>query len=639
MCSLKNDSNENFDSSIIYHFVIASQDYGEFHYQNEEKESIKTPEKFLPSEINKIGQGGYGIVYKTGFNILAAKKLIKKENKAIFENEIKYLDLLKKSEVRNNVVHYYTSEFNENENKYIIYLELCDGNLKDFREKITKKNNGKFPLYMIQNIMNQINKVMKYLLTEKRLSYNDMKPENILYKTINEETNLYEFKLCDFGLVEQLSKNDITKKITGTKTYMEDEKKDIYDEDYHVYDKELSELHDLGNIMYYLFFGEEFKDIYYEKLSYIKDEDFQFILKNTLTYDIKKIHVEDYFKSEFFKKDQKDLIDGLNDKRIFNLSYEDAIEIAKKITKIKNPQQLDYKNNIIIEKLSKDIEHFSSYIENNTFYFVCYNNKENQIEIYKENNEKYSTREEKKIIKIKKKLENVNDILIYKNYILILSSPICYINMKKDFNQKYINKTNLFVKFITIEDKNIFVYLNENYEIKSFEIEIKDNEFNIINEDFIINIEKFNEINNFDYFKTSKNDILIYLFTDNLIQIYNLFNKKIIFNKQSSPKIKSVLLTEIDNKIYVIYLTEKNTKQLINILKFKYENYKENLNELIEADDEKEEKIAHHVNSLMEKIKLFNNRILIIKCPANLQFYDLKDKLIIAYSKYGHNII
>ena len=172
---------------------------------------------------DKLGEGGYGIVFKDDLNILVAKKLISKKNKKIFENEIKYLELLKKSEVRNNVVHYYKSD--EIENKYIIYLELCDGNLKDFRKKITKKYNGKFPLYMIQNIMKQINEVMKYLLTKERVSYNDMKPENILYKTIDEEKELYEFKLCDFGLVDKLSKNDITKQISGTGYYMEPEKK------------------------------------------------------------------------------------------------------------------------------------------------------------------------------------------------------------------------------------------------------------------------------------------------------------------------------------------------------------------------------------------------------------------------------
>ena len=647
--------NNDPDSNIIQKYCnddIISDFYTKSKSNFIKKKRNLSEPKNLACKNDKLGEGGYGIVFKDDLNILVAKKLISKKNKKIFENEIKYLELLKKSEVRNNVVHYYKSD--EIENKYIIYLELCDGNLRDFRKKITKKYNGKFPLYMIQNIMKQINEVMKYLLTKERVSYNDMKPENILYKTIDEEKELYEFKLCDFGLVDKLSKNDIATQISGTGYYMEPEKKKLYEKDIHVYDKELSELYDLGNIMHFLFFGKkftkttnketgEFDELEEEdKINKIEDEDFKFILKNTNTQDVHKIRVDDYFKSNFFKKDRKDLKDGINDNKYFKLKEDEAIEIAKKITKIKNPKQLDYKYDIINEKLSKEVEHFTSYLENNNFYFVCYNNKENQIEIYKENNEKYSTREEKKIIKINKKLENVNDILIYQNYILILSSPICYINIKKDFNQKYIDKKNLFVKFITIEDKKIFVYLNEKNEINTFEIEIKDNEFNIIKEDFIINIENYDEkINNFDCFKTSKNDILIYLFTDNLIQIYNLFNKKLIFNKkqETSPKIKSVLLTEIDNKIYLIYLTKKDTKQLINILKFKYENYNENLIELTEVKEEKEEKIVHHVNSLMEKIKLFNNRTLIIKCPANIQYYDLKDKIFIAYSKYGHNII
>ena len=647
--------NNDPDSNIIQKYCnddIISDFYTKSKSNFIKKKRNLSEPKNLACKNDKLGEGGYGIVFKDDLNILVAKKLISKKNKKIFENEIKYLELLKKSEVRNNVVHYYKSD--EIENKYIIYLELCDGNLRDFRKKITKKYNGKFPLYMIQNIMKQINEVMKYLLTKERVSYNDMKPENILYKTIDEEKELYEFKLCDFGLVDKLSKNDIATQISGTGYYMEPEKKKLYEKDIHVYDKELSELYDLGNIMHFLFFGKkftktsnketgEFDELEEEdKINKIEDEDFKFILKNTNTQDVHKIRVDDYFKSNFFKKDRKDLKDGINDNKYFKLKEDEAIEIAKKITKIKNPKQLDYKYDIINEKLSKEVEHFTSYLENNNFYFVCYNNKENQIEIYKENKEKYSIREENEKIKIKKKLENVNDILIYQNYILILSSPICYINIKKDFNQKYIDKKNLFVKFITIEDKKIFVYLNEKNEINTFEIEIKDNEFNIIKEDFIINIENYDEkINNFDCFKTSKNDILIYLFTDNLIQIYNLFNKKLIFNKkqETSPKIKSVLLTEIDNKIYLIYLTKKDTKQLINILKFKYENYNENLIELTEVKEEKEEKIVHHVNSLMEKIKLFNNRTLIIKCPANIQYYDLKDKIFIAYSKYGHNII
>ena len=218
--------NNDPDSNIIQKYCnddIISDFYTKSKSNFIKKKRNLSEPKNLTYKNDKLGKGGYGIVFKDDLNILVAKKLISKKNKKIFENEIKYLELLKKSEVRNNVVHYYKSD--EIENKYIIYLD--DGNLRDFRKKITKKYNGKFPLYMIQNIMKQINEVMKYLLTKERDSYNDMKPENILYKTIDEEKELYEFKLCDFGLVDKLSKNDITTQISGTGYYMEPEKKNF----------------------------------------------------------------------------------------------------------------------------------------------------------------------------------------------------------------------------------------------------------------------------------------------------------------------------------------------------------------------------------------------------------------------------
>ena len=57
-----------------------------------------------------------------------------------------------------------------------------------------------------------------------------MKPENILFKTIDEENDLYEIKLCDFNLVENNIKTiEISKGISGTTNYMDDEKKFKYD--------------------------------------------------------------------------------------------------------------------------------------------------------------------------------------------------------------------------------------------------------------------------------------------------------------------------------------------------------------------------------------------------------------------------
>ena len=642
---IKNSSSKGPDSTIIGKFHNSSiKDF----YSNYEGGDVNQNNQISHSnlnEINLLGKGGFSRVYEDKLEIKVAKKKINKENEKYFKNEINYLELLNKSEVRNNVVHLYNYLYDTNENKYIINLELCDGNLTDFRKKITKKNNGIFPLFMIQNIMNQINKVMWYLIKEKRLCYNDMKPENILYKTIDESKDLYEFKLCDFNLVDEISKNDISKNKKGTDIYMGKDKRYTYVKGVLVYDKELNEIRDLANIMYYLYFGEGYKDSD-EKYNKIEDKDFFLILKNTLatSSDYDRMSVDEYFKNYFFYKNK--FSDGTTDKKFFRLSDEDSIEIAKKVTKIKDPEQLDYKNNIITEKISKDIEHFTSYIKDNIFYFVGYNNKEKQIEIYDEAKEKYVEKKVYKIIEVSKKTQNVNDILIYQNYILLLSSPIYYINIENNFDKKYIDKNNLFIKFISNKNEKLFIYLNEKYEIKSFEIEIKNDEFYIKNENSIINIKKLDEgIKGFDCFKTSKNDILIYLFTNNLIQIYDYYNKQLIYDisnqKKTSINFKSLLLTEFDNEINVIYLTsnKNNTKQLINIIKFGNENFKGQLIKLTENDNKNVERIPHHVNSLMEKLKLLDNTTLIIKCPANIQYYDLKEKIFTAYSKYGTNII
>jgi hypothetical protein len=91
-------------------------------------------------------------------------------------------------------------------------------------------------------------------------SFNDIKPENILYKTIYEKKDLYEFKLCDFNLEkENISKNDITNGIAGL---YGQRKKNIYDD----YDKELSEIKGLAHVIYYLYFREIYNKISRKKI-------------------------------------------------------------------------------------------------------------------------------------------------------------------------------------------------------------------------------------------------------------------------------------------------------------------------------------------------------------------------------------
>ena len=200
-----------------------------------------------------IEKGGFSIVSKSKIMIEIAKKEI--NEKFLFEKEKFYLKLLNNTEIKNNIVKYYKSDDENN----ILYLELCEGNLKHLRKKIISKYYNKFPLFLIQDIMNQINNVMKYLILKLKLVYNDMKPENILFNTINEKNDLYEIKLCDFNLVEEnIKKNGISKRISGTYKYMDEEKKNEYEKDIHLYDQILNEIYNLGNIMYYLFYGKVF---------------------------------------------------------------------------------------------------------------------------------------------------------------------------------------------------------------------------------------------------------------------------------------------------------------------------------------------------------------------------------------------
>ena len=631
-----NDSKENVIKEIKEENEEDEKEEEEKEKKEEEEREKEKKEKNFEKNEELIGQGGFSKVYKSNIMIEVAKKVI--NNKDLFIKEKKYLKLLNNSEIRNYIVKYYKSD----DKKNILYLELCEGNLKQLRNKIIKKYNNKFPLFIIQNIMKQINKVMKYLIFKLNLSYNDMKPENILFKTIDEENDLYEIKLCDFNLVENnIKTSGISKGISGTTNYMDDDKKSKYDGKY-FYDQYLTEIYSLGNIMYYLFFGKIFNKNDRKEIYKIKDKDFNYILKNTLTTDIEKIPIKEYFNAKFFKKNKEDLKDGLENK-YFELSMEDAKEIAIKTHKFeKKPKILDFDLKVINAELSSNIKHFTSFNENNVFNLVCYNNNENQIEIYQENNSKYS-KSEKKIIKINENLKNINDIIIFEDYIIILSSPICYLSIKNNFKINFINKEIIFSKFITIDNKKFIIYLNENKEIGSYEFEINNetNEFKIIKENSFIKLNYKNKINEFDCFKTSKNDILIYFYTNNLIQIYNLTNKNLIFSKEikdENIKIISLCITEIENKIYVMYLTtnKQERKQLINILIFNYENFNEKLIKLKECA---EKFIAHKEQRKMEKIKLFDNNNLIIKTGGSLHLYNLKKNYFYAYSKLDGNHI
>ena len=144
--------------------------------------------------IQKIGSGGFGIVYKakqlsTGETV-AIKKISINNSTEKYQRTIKEIDLLKNLS-HPNIVKYYDF-FDDGEFIYLITEFLEGGTLKQ---------------YMIQNqnisenetriIITQLLNALSYLHYTCDICHRDIKPENIMFK---EKNNINTVKLLDFGL-------------------------------------------------------------------------------------------------------------------------------------------------------------------------------------------------------------------------------------------------------------------------------------------------------------------------------------------------------------------------------------------------------------------------------------------------------
>ena len=185
----KNDNKDNEDNSFLKNSRV-KEDYKNYY-----------------EILNKIGGGGFGDIFeakdkktdeKRALKIINKERMKEKLKNDIninnFLNEITCMKILEtKNQDNKNTVKFY--EYFDNENEFIIVMELCDENLVKYfasREPFNEKEIYEF-LCQLNNTFSNMNK--------KKITHRDLKPQNILIKNENKKII---YKLSDYGLSKQL---------------------------------------------------------------------------------------------------------------------------------------------------------------------------------------------------------------------------------------------------------------------------------------------------------------------------------------------------------------------------------------------------------------------------------------------------
>lgn len=162
----------------------------------------------------KLGAGAYSEVHfctHIEHNISRAVKMINKRSlesetsKSQFIAEINILKMLDHP----NIVR--ASEFFEDENRYYIVMEYCEGG-ELFNEIVQHKQ---FTEYQTAQIVKQVLGCIIYL-HGIGVVHRDLKPENLL---LEEQYDLLNIKLIDFGVATRINKKQITG-VIGTPSYV-----------------------------------------------------------------------------------------------------------------------------------------------------------------------------------------------------------------------------------------------------------------------------------------------------------------------------------------------------------------------------------------------------------------------------------
>jgi hypothetical protein len=164
-------------------------------------------------EIEKIGEGSYGTVFKVnrkGYtNNSAIKKLsLKKEFKTDILREINIFSVVYRLVSQYVVNHIYSwLENNRTDDMISLYIrmELCDKTLQQLMDEINKDSNIKdnenlteIGYYIASQLFIEILECVQYL-HKNQIIHRDLYPENIMIQ-MNGENNRF-IKICDFGLI------------------------------------------------------------------------------------------------------------------------------------------------------------------------------------------------------------------------------------------------------------------------------------------------------------------------------------------------------------------------------------------------------------------------------------------------------
>jgi tRNA A-37 threonylcarbamoyl transferase component Bud32 len=164
-------------------------------------------------EIEKIGEGSYGTVFKVNFkgetNKWAIKKLsLKKEFKTDILREMNRFSVVRRLVSQYVVEHNFSwLENNRTDGMITLYIamDLCDKTLQQLMNEFNndsnikvKENLTQIGYYIASQLFIEILECVQYL-HKNQIIHRDLYPENIMIQ-MNGENNRF-IKICDFGLI------------------------------------------------------------------------------------------------------------------------------------------------------------------------------------------------------------------------------------------------------------------------------------------------------------------------------------------------------------------------------------------------------------------------------------------------------